>query len=190
MKNPLQKNCFQGIPPHDIVVYYTRNTIKLIKPEERNKEKKMIVLANDHGGLILKQPIIEVLNELNLPYKDLGSNSGESVDYPMLAYRAAKLVASGECERGILFCGTGIGMSLAANKMKGIRCVVCTDCFSAQMSRAHNNTNMLALGGRVAGPDLAKMIARIWLQTPFEGGGRHTRRIDMVMAIEEGKAPE
>ncbi|GHV85868.1 ribose 5-phosphate isomerase B [Spirochaetia bacterium] len=149
----------------------------------------MIVLANDHGGLVLKQPIIEVLETLKLPYKDLGTNSTESTDYPIWGYRAAKLVASGACERGIIFCGTGIGISLAANKVKGIRCVVCTDCFSAQMSRAHNNANMLALGGRVVGPDLAKMIARIWLETPFDGGERHSRRVDQIMGVETGKEP-
>jgi len=146
----------------------------------------MIVLANDHGGLILKQPIIEVLNELKLPYMDLGTNTAESTDYPLWGYKAAKLVASGECERGIIMCGTGIGISLSANKVKGIRCVVCTDCYSAKLSRSHNNVNMLALGGRVVGPDLAQMLVRIWLETPFDGGERHTRRVQMIMNIEKG----
>ena len=146
----------------------------------------MIVIANDHGGLILKQPIIEVLDELKLPYKDLGTNSPESTDYPLWGYRAAKLVASGECEKGIIICGTGVGISLTANKVKGIRCVVCSDCYSAKLSRAHNNTNMLALGGRVVGPDLAKMIVKIWLETPFEGE-RHARRVQMIMDVEQGK---
>ena len=145
----------------------------------------MIVLANDHGGLILKQPIIEVLDELKLPYRDIGTNSSESTDYPLWGYRAAKMVASGECEKGILVCGTGVGISLAANKVKDIRCVVCTDCYSAKLSRAHNNANMLALGGRVAGPGLAKMIVKIWLETPFEGN-RHARRVQMIMDIEQG----
>jgi len=144
----------------------------------------MIVLANDHGGLILKQPIIEVLNELNLPYRDIGTNSTESTDYPLWGHKAAKLVASGECEQGIIICGTGVGISLAANKVKGIRCVVCSDCYSAKLSRAHNNTNMLALGGRVIGSDLAKMIVKIWLETPFEGG-RHAQRVQMIMDIEK-----
>jgi ribose 5-phosphate isomerase B len=149
----------------------------------------MLVLANDHGGLILKRFVIEVLDELKLSYRDIGTGSEESTDYPLWGYRAARLVASGECERGIVICGTGIGISLSANKVKGIRCAVCSDCYSAKMSRAHNNTNMLALGGRVVGPDAAKMITRVWLETPFEGG-RHARRVDMIMGIEEGISPE
>ena len=151
----------------------------------------MIVLANDHGGLILKQPIIEVLGEMNIPFRDIGSGSAESTDYPLWGYKAAQLVASGECQKGIIMCGTGVGISLAANKVKGIRCVVCTDCFSAKLSRAHNNVNMLALGGRVIGPDLAQMIVRIWLETPFDGGERHERRVKMIMDIErDQKLPE
>ena len=150
----------------------------------------MIVIANDHGGLVLKQPIIEVLNELKLPYRDLGTNSPESTDYPLWGYKAAKLVASGECEKGIIMCGTGIGISLAANKVKGIRCVSCTDCYSAKLSRSHNDSNMLALGGRVVGPDLAKMIVRIWLETPFDGGERHCRRVGMITEIESGTEPK
>jgi len=146
----------------------------------------MIVLANDHGGLILKQPMIEVLNDLKLPFKDIGTNSPESTDYPLWGYRAAKMVASGECDRGIVLCGTGVGISLSANKVKGIRCVVCTDCFSAKLSRAHNDANMLALGGRVLGPELAKMIAGIWLETPFDGEERNARRVRMIMDIEKG----
>jgi ribose 5-phosphate isomerase B len=149
----------------------------------------MIVLANDHGGLILKEPIIELLNEMKLPYKDIGTNSAESTDYPLWGYRAARLVASGECERGIIICGTGVGISLAANKVHGIRCVVCTDAYTAKLSRAHNNTNMLALGGRVVGPDLAKMLVRIWLETPFDGGERHSRRVQMIMDVEQGRDP-
>lgn len=145
----------------------------------------MIVIANDHGGLILKKPIIEVFEELNLPWTNIGTDSEESTDYPLWGYRAAKMVASGECERGIVLCGTGIGISLTANKVKGIRCAVCSDCFSAQMSRAHNNANMLALGGRVVGSDLAKMIVRIWLTTPFEGG-RHAKRVSMIAEVEAG----
>lgn len=150
----------------------------------------MIVLASDHGGLILKEPVIEVLNEMKLPYKDIGTNSAASTDYPLWGYRAARLVASGECERGIIICGTGVGISLAANKVHGIRCVVCTDCYTAQLSRAHNDTNMLALGGRVVGPDLAKMLVRIWLETPFDGGERHSRRVKMIMDVEQGRAIE
>ena len=146
----------------------------------------MIVLANDHAGLILKQPVIEVLNELKLPFKDIGTNSPESTDYPLWGYRAAQLVSTGECDRGIVICGTGVGISLAANKYKGIRCVVCSDCYSAKLSRAHNDTNMIALGGRVIGPGLAQMIIRTWLETPYEGE-RHARRVKMIMDIEQNQ---
>jgi len=149
----------------------------------------MIVLASDHAGLPLKQYVIETLNELNLPYKDIGTNSPESTDYPLWGYRAAKLVVSGECERGIILCGSGVGISLAANKVKGIRCVVCSDCYTAKLSRAHNDSNMLAMGGRVVGPGLAKMITQVWLETPFEGGERHCRRIKLITDIEEGRTP-
>jgi len=149
----------------------------------------MIVLANDHDGLILKQSIIEALDELKLPYKDIGTNSPKSTDYPLWGYKAAKLVAAGECEKGIVLCGTGVGISLAANKVKGIRCVVCSGCYSAKLSRAHNDANMLALGARVVGPDLAKMIVRIWLETPFEGE-RHARRVQMIMDIERDIDPK
>ncbi|MDR2702199.1 MAG: ribose 5-phosphate isomerase B [Spirochaetaceae bacterium] len=149
----------------------------------------MIVIANDHAGLPLKQYVIETLNELELPYKDIGTNSPESTDYPLWGYNAAKLVASGECDRGIVLCGSGVGISLAANKVKGIRCVVCSDCYTAKLSRAHNDANMLAMGGRVIGPGLAKMIVRVWLETPFEGGERHSRRVKMIADIEEGRTP-
>ncbi|MDR2073447.1 MAG: ribose 5-phosphate isomerase B [Spirochaetaceae bacterium] len=149
----------------------------------------MIVLANDHAGVELKKEIIGLLEQLNLPHKDLGVNSPESTDYPLWGYRAAKLVASGECDRGIIICGTGVGISLAANKVRGIRCVVCTDCYSAKLSREHNDANMLALGARVVGPDLAKMIVQVWLETSFAGGERHSRRVNMIGKIEQGQEP-
>jgi len=145
----------------------------------------MIALANDHAGLDLKKEIITLLEEMGLPYRNLGTDSPESTDYPLWGYRAAQAVGSGECDRGIVICGTGVGMSLTVNKVRGIRCVVCSDCYSAKLSRLHNNSNMLALGARVLGTDLAKMIARIWLETPFEGG-RHQKRVDMIREIEEG----
>ncbi|MDR2210077.1 MAG: ribose 5-phosphate isomerase B [Spirochaetaceae bacterium] len=147
----------------------------------------MIALANDHAGIEFKKEIIALLEELKLPYTDLGVNSPESTDYPLWGYRAARLVASGECDRGIVVCGTGVGISLAANKVRGIRCVVCTDCYSAKLSREHNDANMIALGARVLGPDLAKMILRVWLETPFAGGERHTRRVHMIHRIEQGE---
>jgi ribose 5-phosphate isomerase B len=148
----------------------------------------MIALASDHAGITLRKEIITLLEQLGRPYRDLGTNSEESTDYPVWGYKAARLVVSGECEQAIVICGTGVGISLAANKVKGIRCVVCSDCYTAKLSRLHNNTNMLALGGRVVGADLAKMIVQTWLETPFEGG-RHQRRVDMVSSIEAGNEP-
>jgi len=145
----------------------------------------MIAIANDHAGVELKKEIIKLLDELKIPYRDFGTNLAERVDYPVYAYKAASAVSSGECERGILICGTGVGMSLAANKIRGIRCVVCSDMYSALLSRRHNNTNMLALGARVLGVDSAKLIAKTWLETAFEGG-RHQARIDLITAIENG----
>lgn len=149
----------------------------------------MIALGCDHAGIDLKPSVIEVLDELGLPYHDFGTNSHDSVDYPVYGARAARAVASGECDRGIVLCGTGVGISLAANKVKGIRCVVCSDCYSAEMSRAHNDANMLALGARVVGTELAKKIIRTWLTTDFLGG-RHQRRVDEIMALERGEKIE
>jgi ribose 5-phosphate isomerase B len=146
----------------------------------------MIVMASDHVGLSLKQEIFQFLKVLKLPCKDAGTYETERTDYPIWGYKAARLIVSGECDRGIIICGTGVGISLAANKVKGIRCVVCSDCYSAKLSRMHNNTNMLSLGARVVGTDLAKMIVQIWLDTPYEGG-RHQKRLEMIAAIEEGK---
>ncbi|MEG0640526.1 MAG: ribose 5-phosphate isomerase B [Clostridia bacterium] len=149
----------------------------------------MIAIACDHAGIDLKPHIIAVLEELGLPYLDLGTNSHESVDYPVYGARAAKAVASGECERGIVLCGTGVGIGMAAGKVHGIRCVTCTDTYSAKMSRLHNNANMLSLGSRVLGSELAKDIVRIWLTTPFEGD-RHARRVGMIDALDRGEALE
>ncbi|MDR1506139.1 MAG: ribose 5-phosphate isomerase B [Treponema sp.] len=148
----------------------------------------MIAIASDHTGVALKKEIAALLKALDRPCLDVGTDSAESTDYPVWGYRAARLVASGECERAIVICGTGFGISLAANKVKGIRCVLCSDCYTAKLSRMHNNTNMLSLGARVVGPELAKMIVQIWLETPFEGG-RHQKRLDMISAIEAGKEP-
>jgi ribose 5-phosphate isomerase B len=148
----------------------------------------MIAIASDHGGLALKAEIKKLLEEKALPYKDFGTNSAESCDYALFGYPAAMAVASGECERGILICGTGVGMSLVANKIRGIRCVVCSDCFTAALSREHNDSNILALGERVVGLGLGRFIASTWLETSFSGG-RHARRIAHITQIEEGKAP-
>ena len=146
----------------------------------------IIALGSDHAGLPLKKEIMELLDSMNIQYKDFGTYTADSCDYAKFGQQAANAVISGECEKGILCCGTGIGISLAANKVKGIRCVVCSDCFSAKMSREHNDCNMLALGARVVGGELARMIVKIWLETEF-AGGRHQRRVDQIMAIEAGE---
>lgn len=144
----------------------------------------MIALASDHVGLELKEYIKTILDARGLPYHDYGTYSKERCDYPVYGSAAAIAVASGECDRGILVCGTGIGISLSANKIHGIRCVVCSEPYSAKFSRLHNSTNMLALGARVVGFDLARMIVDTWLDTPYEDG-RHQRRIDQLAVLEE-----
>lgn len=149
----------------------------------------MIAVASDHAALEMKAAVKELLDEMGLSYRDFGTDTEKSCDYPVFGARAAHAVASGECDRGIVICGTGIGMMLAANKVDGIRCVVCSEPYSAEMSRRHNDANMLAFGARVVGVELAKMIVRTWLTTPFEGG-RHQRRVDMLSALERGEALE
>ena len=143
----------------------------------------MIAIACDHGALALKEAIKKHLDERGLAYKDFGTYTAESCDYPDYVAPAARAVASGECDRGIVACTTGIGVSIAANKIKGIRCAVLSDCFSAEMCRAHNDANMMSLGARVTGIELAKRMVDIFLTTEFLGG-RHQRRIDKVMALE------
>ena len=139
----------------------------------------MIAIGCDHGGYALKQEILRHLDSRGLACRDFGCFSEESCDYPVYGKAVARAVAGGECEKGILICGTGIGISLAANKVRGIRCAPCSDCFSAEMSRRHNNANIVALGGRVVGPGLALKIVDLFLDTPFEGG-RHQRRVSMI----------
>ena len=147
--------------------------------------EKMIAIGNDHVGIELKEAVIEVLDEYKLPYKDFGTYSSERVDYPVFAQQVAHAVTRGECEFGILLCGTGVGISIAANKVKGIRCVVCSDPYSARLSREHNDTNILAMGARVVGIELAKMILRNFLDGKFEDG-RHGVRVEMIGEIEYG----
>lgn len=149
----------------------------------------MIALACDHAALEMKTMIKNLLNEMGIEYHDYGTFTEDSCDYPIFASRAAKAVANGECEKGILICGTGIGMSIAANKVKGVRCALCHDAFSAEMTRRHNDSNILALGARVTGMEVARMIAKIWLTTPFEGG-RHERRVSMITKLENGEELE
>ena len=143
----------------------------------------MIALASDHAGFPLKQVIQGYLDELGIAWKDFGTYSEERSDYPEFGYKAAMAVKNGECEKGIVICGTGFGISLSANKVKGIRCVLCSEPYTALLSRQHNDSNMLAMGGRVVSSDLAKMIVKIWLEGEFEGG-RHANRVEMVTAIE------
>ena len=143
----------------------------------------MIALACDHTGIELKKEMMKLLDSMGLEWKDFGTDTAVSCDYPVYGYRAAKAVASGECDRGILICGTGIGISIAANKVKGIRCALCGDTLSAEMCRRHNNANMLAMGAGIVGPNLAERMVDVFLSTEFDGG-RHTKRVELMMEIE------
>jgi ribose 5-phosphate isomerase B len=142
-----------------------------------------VALASDHGGINIRKEIANLLEELNIEYEDFGCDCTTSVDYPDYALPVAEKVASGEFDRGILICGTGIGMCISANKVKGIRCALVHDTFSAKATRAHNDSNVLAMGERVIGPGLARDIAQIWLTGEFEGG-RHANRIQKITDIE------
>ena len=140
----------------------------------------MIGIGSDHGGFELKEKVKKHLEERGLEYKDFGTYSADSCDYPVYGRAVAKAVASGECDRGILICGTGIGISITANKVKGIRAALCSDCYSAQATREHNDANILAMGARVLGDGLALKIVDTFLDTPFSGDERHVRRISMI----------
>ena len=142
-------------------------------------EDLKVVIGSDHGGFHYKESIIEYLKARNIEYIDVGTYTRESCDYPIIAKNAAEKVISGEANRGILICGTGIGMSIAANKIRGIRAALCGDTYSARVSRAHNNANVLCLGERVIGEHLALDIVDVWLKSSFEAG-RHKRRVDMI----------
>ena len=142
----------------------------------------MIAIGCDHGGYEMKTALIKHLQENNVEFVDLGCN-GETVDYPDIAVKVCENVTSGECDKGVLVCGTGIGMSMAANKIKGIRAAVCGDTFSARFTRLHNDCNVLCLGGRVIGNGLACDILDLFISTEFEGG-RHQRRVDKIMELE------
>jgi ribose 5-phosphate isomerase B len=143
-----------------------------------------IVLGSDHGGYELKQTIAAHLQKCGVPFEDFGVFSTESADYPDIAVKVAEAVSRGEFEQGILFCGTGVGISIAANKVSGIRAALCHDTYSARMSREHNDANILAMGGRVIGPGLAALIVDVWLKTGF-AGGRHARRVGKIVAYEQ-----
>lgn len=142
-----------------------------------------IGIGSDHGGFELKEYIKEQLGTKGIEFVDYGTNSPDSVDYPDYGRKVSEAVVAGEVEKAIVICGTGIGISIACNKVKGIRCALCSDTYSARMSREHNNANILALGGRVTGKDLAIEIVRTWLGAEF-AGGRHERRINKISEIE------
>ncbi len=144
----------------------------------------MIAVCCDHGGLSLKKEVLRHLEEKGLEYKDFGTNSPESCDYPDIVKPLCQAIQRGECDKGVIICGTGIGISMAANKMKGIRAALCHDSFSAEFTRRHNDSNIIAFGARVIGPGLALQLLDIFLNTPFEGG-RHAVRVEKMMALEQ-----
>ncbi|MHC46322.1 ribose 5-phosphate isomerase B [Listeria monocytogenes] len=146
-----------------------------------------VAIASDHGGIELRKSIISYLESVGISYEEFGPEAPESVDYPGLAITVSEKVVNQEVDRGILVCGTGIGMSIAANKVKGIRCALVGDTFSAHATREHNDTNVIALGARVIGPGLAEDIVKIWLETAYEGG-RHANRVGQITAYEDSQA--
>lgn len=140
----------------------------------------MIAIGSDHGGYDLKEKVVKYLQERNIPYKDMGCNSKDSCDYPVFGHAVANAVADGSCEKGIVICTTGIGISISANKIKGIRCALCADTLSAKMTRLHNDANVLALGAGIVGDNLAVEIVDTFLNTAFSGDERHQRRVDLI----------
>ena len=143
----------------------------------------MIAICSDHGGYLLKEELKKHLEEKGIEFKDFGTDSAASCDYPVYAEKVCRAIQSGECEKGILICGTGIGMSMCANKCKGIRAALCGDHFSAEFTRKHNDANVLCMGARTIGPGVALQLADIFLTTEFEGG-RHEKRVSMMMELE------
>ena len=143
----------------------------------------MIAIGSDHGGYALKRSVIRYLEKNQIPYEDMGCHSTESCDYPVFGHAVAKAVAEGRCEKGIVICTTGIGISISANKVKGIRCALCADTLSAKLTRLHNNANMLALGGGIVGENLALEIVDTFLNTDFSGEERHKRRVELIEKI-------
>ena len=143
-----------------------------------------IAIGSDHGGYALKEKIKNYLDSKNIPYEDFGTHSTDSCDYPVFGKAAAEAVADGRCDKGIVICTTGIGISITANKVKGIRCALCADPLSAEMTRRHNDANMLAMGAGIVGPNLAERIVEVFLNTEFEGG-RHARRVGLITEMEK-----
>ena len=144
----------------------------------------MIAIGSDHAGFELKQSVIAHLKENGIEYKDFGCYDMNSVDYPAIAETTCKAIVNGDCERGILICGTGIGMSIAANKIRGVRAALCADAFSTKYTRLHNDANVMCMGARTLGGGLALELVEIFLDTPFEGG-RHAARVDMIQKLEQ-----
>lgn len=143
----------------------------------------MIAIGSDHGGYALKQRVIRHLEERGIPYKDVGCYSEDSCDYPVFGHAVAVAVAEGDCEKGIVVCTTGIGISIVANKVAGIRCALCADSLSAKLTRLHNDANVLALGGGIVGENLALEIVDTFLDTPFSGDARHQRRVNLIESV-------
>lgn len=162
---------------YDDIARRVRKVIKILKSKGGDT---MIALGSDHGGYGLKQDIMKYLEEKGIAFKDYGCYDENACDYPVYAKKVANAIVEGECERGILICGTGIGISIAANKVKGIRAAVCHDVFSAKATREHNDANILAMGARVVGPGLALMIVETFLNTEFSHSQRHQNRIDQL----------
>lgn len=148
-----------------------------------------IAIGNDHAALDLKNHIVDYLVKEGHEVVNFGTDTPASTDYPIYGARVAHAVASGECERGIVICGTGIGISISANKVKGIRCALCSEPVSAKLTRQHNDANVLAMGARIIGPAMAEEIVRTFLTTEFEGG-RHSRRVDLITKLENGQTIE
>ena len=142
-----------------------------------------IAIGCDHGGYLLKQDILIWMEEHDIDFEDVGCFSTESVDYPVYAEKVARAVAAGQCDKGIVICTTGIGISIAANKIKGIRCAHCADCLEAEMTRRHNDANMMAIGAGFTGKNMAERMVEVFLTTEFEGG-RHQRRVDLIAKLE------
>ena len=145
-----------------------------------------LAIGNDHTAVNLKQIIVDHLTERGIEVVNVGCDTPESFDYPISGYRVGKLVASGEVDGGVLICGTGVGISLSANKVPGVRACVCSEPYTAALSKRHNNSNIIAFGARVVGDEMAKLIVDSWLDATYEGG-RHQRRVDMITAIERGE---
>ena len=143
----------------------------------------MIAIGSDHGGFALKQKVIQYLEEKSIPYEDMGCHSEESCDYPVFGHAVAKAVAEGKCEKGIVICTTGIGISISANRHPGVRCALCADSVSAKLTRLHNDANMLAMGAGIGGENLALEIVDVFLNTAFSGEERHLRRVQLIEKI-------